>query len=151
MLLEISISINDKLGRLKWSIEEQTTPYSYNCSYFKSICNTVVYLVKLVFPNILRTSLDFNCLWGLTSKRPRPFLCQKTFKTPNFIAKDQKIWKLFFFSTSNHRILHLISMRMRGKKYKIFYHTNCKIFAFKVEKTSFSAYCGTRLFEFEPS
>jgi len=42
-------------------------------------------------------------------------------------------------------------MKMCGKNFRNFDRTDCKIFAFKVKKTSFLAHWGTRLFDYEPS
>jgi len=48
-------------------------------------------------------------------------------------------------------ISHLTSMRMCGKSFKNFNHTNCMKSAFKVQETKFLAHYKTRLFDFEPS
>jgi len=75
---------------------------------------------------------------NLTPKEPRPFFCQKTRKTTISVAKSRKKFKLFFF-TSNLKILHPTSIKKCGKNFKISDYIDCKIFEFKVEKTSFSA------------
>jgi len=41
------------------------------------------------------------------------------------------------------------SIKKYGKNFKIVDHIDCKIFVFEVEKTNFSAHCGTRFFDFE--
>jgi len=107
------------------------------------------YLKPLI--NFLNTYLDTqNAKWKyLTPKGPRPFFCEKTLKTAISTTKNKKNLK-FFFCTSNHRILHLPSMRMCGKNFRNFDHIDCKISIFKVKKMSFSTHCRTRLLTLNP-
>jgi len=113
-----------------------------NCSRIMSIrtCMSVC---------IIQNQLDYLCSiykFILTPKGSRSFFCQKTLKIAISIAKSKN--KLFF-STFNHITLHLTSIEKGGKKFRIFDHTDCKIFDFKVEKTSFPTHCRTRFFDFE--
>ena len=58
--------------------------------------------------------LDFEIFDILKLKGLRPFFCQKIMKIAISIAKSKRNFN--FFSTSNHRILHLTSR----KNFRIF-------------------------------
>jgi len=93
-----------------------------------------------------KSSTRVYCL--LTPKEPRPFSAKKTLKIAISVAKSKKKFNLIFF-TSNYEILHPTSIKRCGKNFRIFDRIDCKIFALKVEKTSFPAHCGTSFFDFE--
>jgi len=64
-----------------------------------------------------------------------------------FLMQRVKIFENYYLGASKYRILHLTSIKMFEINFKIFDHTDCMIFVFKVKKTIFFAHCKTRLFD----